>query len=230
MSLDFEELLFELLVRVRACRRHAQKVEYSREDGRTLWDGGDRVEHADGAGKYSFYVTLHHFSGEDGEGIGQHVALACADVRKFAGGEEHRYRLRRGTGAKEHLSVYVYNPSVHANGPLRFEVRTTDALQGQGPRCVCVDEDTCPAVVKFERASMQASHVTELRRLEHAYRIVLRIEFVGARERAAERPRRCMQCCDLRLDLLGGSVPGGSLGRAPRRWYCTHCFELRHWI
>ena len=66
MSLDFEELLFDLLVRVRACRRHAQKVEYSREDERTLWDGGDRVEHADGAGKYSFYVTLHHFSGEDG--------------------------------------------------------------------------------------------------------------------------------------------------------------------
>ena len=242
MSLDFEEMLFELLVRVRACRRHAQKVEYSREDGRTLWDGGDRVEHADGAGKYSFYVTLHHFSGEDGEGIGQHVALACADVRQFAGGEEHRYRLRRGTGAKEHLSVYVYNPSVHANGPLRFEVRTTDALQGQGPRCVEVAEDTCPVVLRFGCASMQASHVTELRRLEHAYRIRLKIEFFGETQRveraqtapesrAGGAPRRwhCMQCCDARLDCFRKRRDGRA-GGAPRRWHCTHCFELRHWI
>jgi hypothetical protein len=33
MSLDVEELLLQLLVRVHACRREAQKVEYSREDG-----------------------------------------------------------------------------------------------------------------------------------------------------------------------------------------------------
>ena len=58
MALEEEERLVELLVRVVACRRGAHKVEYSREDGRTLWDGGDRVEHADGAKKYGFYVTL----------------------------------------------------------------------------------------------------------------------------------------------------------------------------
>ena len=99
------------------------RVEYSREDERTLWDRGDRVEDADaGAGgkKYSFYVTLHHFSGEGGDGIGRHVALAPADIVHFAGGEQHVYRLRKGSGASEHLSVYVYNPSVNANGPLRF--------------------------------------------------------------------------------------------------------------
>ena len=74
-----DEPLFELLVRVRTCRRGAGKGAYSREDGRTLWDGGDRVEHADaGAGgeQYSFYVTLHHFGGEAAGRIGQHVALA----------------------------------------------------------------------------------------------------------------------------------------------------------
>jgi hypothetical protein len=101
MALEGEERLVDLLVRVVACRRGAHKVEYSREDGRTLWDGGDRVEHADaGAGgkEYSFYVTLHHFSGEGGDGIGRHVALACDDIRKFAGGERHVYRLRRGAG------------------------------------------------------------------------------------------------------------------------------------
>jgi len=183
MSLDVEELLLQLLVRVHACRRGAQKVEYSREDGRTLWDGGDRVEYK----KYSFYVTLHHFSGEDGDGIGQHVALAPADVVKFCGGEEHRYRLRRGRGATEHLSVYVYNPSVNANGPLWFEVSTTDAVQKTGPFCVCVEEDTCPAVVKFGRAGMQREHTTHLRRLEHAYEVVLKIEFVG-------ETHRCLDC------------------------------------
>jgi len=50
-----DERLVEVLVRVAACRRAAAKVECSREDGRTLWDGGDRVEHADavvGGGKY----------------------------------------------------------------------------------------------------------------------------------------------------------------------------------
>jgi hypothetical protein len=201
-------------------------VAYSREDGRTLWDGGDRVEHADaGAGgkEYGFYVTLHHFSGEDGDGIGRHVALAPGRVVHFAGGEEHRFRLRRGRGAGEHLSVYVYNPAVNANGPLRFEVSTTDAVQKSGPFCVCVEEDTCPAVVRFERASMQAGHRTVLRRLEHEYQVVLRIEFVGE---AGARPG-CAQCCDLRVDLARDArVPLG--GR--RRWYCTHCFELRHWV
>ena len=150
MALEGDARLVELLVRVVACRRGAHKVEYSREDGRTLWDGGDRVEHADaGAGgentackKYSFYVTLHHFSGEGGDGIGRHVALAPADIVHFAGGEQHVYRLRKGSGASEHLSVYVYNPSVNGNGPLKFEVRTTDATQRQGPFCVCVTEDT----------------------------------------------------------------------------------------
>jgi len=177
-----DEPLFELLVRVKTCRRGAAKVEYSREDGRTLWDGGDRVEHADagsGAAKYSFYVTLHHFGGEAAGIIGQHVALAPADIVKFCGGEEHRYRLRRGRGAGEHLSVYVYNPAVHANGPLRFEVSTTDAVQQTGAFCVCVEEDTCPAVATFGCASMQDGHATVLRRLEHEYQVVLRIEFVG---------------------------------------------------
>jgi len=172
-----EERLVGLLVRVRACRRDAAKVEYSREDGRTLWDGGDRVEYQE----QSFYVTLHHFSGEDGDGIGQHVALAPADVVKFRGGEEHRYRLRRGRGEREHVSVYVYNPSVNGNGPLNFEVSTTDAVNAEQARALCVrvDEDTCPAVVRFGRASMQREHTTALRRLEHAYRVVLRIEFVN---------------------------------------------------
>jgi hypothetical protein len=124
---EADERLVELLVRVRACRRTAHKVEYSREDERTLWDGGDRVEHAEGAKQYGFYVTLHHFNGEI---IGQHVALAPADVVKFCGGEKHVYRLRRGSGPREHLSVYVYNPSVNANGPLRFEVRTTARCRG----------------------------------------------------------------------------------------------------
>jgi hypothetical protein len=64
-----------------------------------------------------------------GDGIGQHVAVAPADVVKFCGGEKHVYRLRRGSGENEHLSVYAYNPAVNANGPLRFEVRTTDAVQ-----------------------------------------------------------------------------------------------------
>ena len=199
MSLDFEELLVDLLVRVHACRRDAQKVEYSREDERTLWNGGDRVEHAGAAGgkEYSFYVTLHHFNGEASGKIGQHVALAPADVVKFCGGEEHRYRLRCGRGASEHLSVYVYNPSVNRNGPLKFEVRTTDAVQRQGPWSVCVEEDTCPAVVKFGRASMQVGHETHLRRLEHAYEVVLKIEFVGETQ-AERRPHRCVQCCELR--------------------------------
>jgi hypothetical protein len=175
-----EQRLLELLVRVVACRRGAQKVEYSREDGRTLWDGGDRVEYK----KYSFYVTLHHFNGEI---IGQHVALAPADVVKFCGGEKHVYRLRRGSGPREHLSVYVYNPSVNANGALKFEVRTTDAVQRTGPFCVCVEEDTCPAVVKFGRTGMQREHTTHLRRLEHAYEVVLKIEFVG-------ETHRCLDC------------------------------------
>jgi hypothetical protein len=224
MSLDVEELLLQLLVRVHACRRGAQKVEYSREDGRTLWDGGDRVEYK----KYSFYVTLHHFSGEAGDGIGQHVAVAPADVAKFCGGEKHVYRLRRGSGAREHLSVYVYNPAVNANGPLRFEVRTTDAVQRTESRCVEVAEDTCPTVLRFGCASMQTGHETVLRRLEHEYQIVLEIGFFGESQRAARTPR-CTQCCDLRLDLFGEARRGG-VARATRRWYCTHCFELRHWV
>jgi hypothetical protein len=198
-------------------------VAYSREDGRTLWDGGDRVEHAEGPEKYSFYVTLHHFGGAAAGCIGQHVALAPRDIVKFCGGEEHRYRLRRGRGAGEHLSVYVYNPSVNANGPLRFEVSTTDAVHKSEPFCVCVEEDTCPAVVKFGVESMQAAHATVLRRLEHEYQIVLRIEFVGE----AGARTGCQQCCDLRVDFARDrSVP--MFGH--RRWYCTHCFELRHWV
>ena len=187
------------------------------------------MEHADagvGGKEYGFYVTLHHFSGEDGDGIGRHVALAPGRVVHFAGGEEHRFRLRRGRGAGEHLSVYVYNPVVNANGPLRFEVSTTDAAQKNGPFCVCVEEDTCPAVVRFGRASMQADHRTVLRRLEHEYQVVLRIEFVGEAERV---PRGCLQCCDLRLDVFRGPRRAG-LGRGSRRWHCTHCFELRHWV
>ena len=223
-----QERLVELLVRVKTCRRGTGKVEYSREDGRTLWDGGDRVEHADAASraeKYSFYVTLHHFGGEAAGCIGQHVALAPRDIVKFCGGEEHRYRLRRGRGAGEHLSVYVYNPSVNANGPLRFEVSTTDAAQRTGPFCVCVEEDTCPAVAKFGVESMQEAHATVLRRLEHEYQIVLRIEFVGEGER--EQTRGCLRCCDVRVDLARDArVP--MFGH--RRWYCTHCFELRHWV
>ena len=215
MALDDEERLVELLVRVVACRRDAHRVEYSREDGRTLWDAGDRVEYE----KYGFYVTLHHFSGERGDGIGRHVALAPADVVYFAGGEKHVYRLRRGAGASEHLSVYVYNPSVNRNGPLRFEVRSTDALQRQEARCVEVAEDTCPTVLRFGCASMQTGHETVLRRLEHAYEVRLQIGFFGETQRAP-RTSHCLQCCDLRVDVFGD--------RRRKRWYCTHCFELRH--
>jgi hypothetical protein len=224
MAHEEEERLLGLLVRVVACRRGTQKVEYSREDGRTLWDGGDRVEHAEGAKQYGFYVTLHHFNGEI---IGKHVALAPADVVKFCGGEKHVYRLRRGSGENEHLSVYVYNPAVNGNGPLRFEVSTTDAVQRMEARCVQVAEDTCPTVLRFGCASMQKGHETVLRRLEHEYQIVLQIGFYGESQRV---PRtRCLQCCELRLDLMQGAS-GAPGGRAKRRWYCTHCFELRHWV
>ena len=235
MALDGDERLVALLVRVVAGRRGAHKVEYSREDGRTLWDGGDRVEHVDaGAGgkRYSFYVTLHHFSGEGGDGIGRHVALACGDIRKFAGGEEHVYRLRRGSGTREHLSLYVYNPSVNANGPLKFEVRTTDATQRQGPRCVEVAEDTCPTVLRFGCANMQVGHETVLRRLEHEYKVVLKIGFFGETQRA-ERARPCMHCSGARLDCFRkrreGVVRGAEAGAA-RRWLCPHCRELRQRI
>ena len=211
---EADERLVELLVRVLSCRRKAHKVEYSREDERTLWDGADRVEHAEGAKRYGFYVTLHHFNGEI---IGQHVAPA--EVVPFAGGEEHVYRLRRGSGASEHLSVYVYNPSVNANGPLRFEVRTTDAQQSREARCVEVAEDTCPTVLRFGCASMQVGHETVLSRLEHAYTIVLKIEFFGETQRARRVPRAgpCMHCCGARLDCFRKRREG-----APRRWLCTH--------
>ena len=228
MALDGDERLVALLVRVVAGRRGAHKVEYSREDGRTLWDGGDRVEYE----KYGFYVTLHHFSGEGGDGIGRHVALACDDIRKFAGGEKHVYRLRRGSGPREHLSVYVYNPSVNRNGPLRFEVRTTDAVQRQEARCVEVAEDACPTVLRFGCASMQTGHETVLWGLEDEYQIVLEIGFFGESQRVPRTPR-CMQCCDLRLDLFGEARTGVSergVDRAKRRLFCTHCFELWHWV
>ena len=215
MTLEGDERLVELLVRVVASRRGAHKVEYSREDGRTLWDGGDRVEYE----KYGFYVTLHHFSGEGGDGIGRHVALACDDIRKFAGGEKHVYRLRRGSGPREHLSVHVYNPSVNQNGPLQFEVSTTDATQRQRPLCVQVEEDTCPTVARFGCASMQVGHETVLRRLEHEYQVVLKIGFFGEAQRAP-RTSHCLQCCDLRVDVFGDT--------RRKRWFCTHCFELRH--
>jgi hypothetical protein len=68
---------------------------------------------------------------------------------------------------------------------------------------------------------------TVLRRLEHEYQIVLQIGFFGESQRV---PRtRCLQCCELRLDLMQGAS-GAPGGRAKRRWYCTHCFELRHWV
>ncbi len=86
-----DEPLFELLVRVKTCRRGAGKVAYSREDGRTLWDGGDRVDHADGPEKYSFYVTLHHFGGEAAGCIGQHVALAPRRGGGRRGGRRNYY-------------------------------------------------------------------------------------------------------------------------------------------
>jgi hypothetical protein len=79
--------------------------------------------------------------------------------------------------------VYVYNPAVNANGALRFVVRTTDAVQRTESRCVEVAEDTCPTVLRFGCASMQQAHETELEHLEHAYRIVLRIEFFGETQR-----------------------------------------------
>jgi hypothetical protein len=181
MALEMDGLvdqLVELLVRVLSCRRRVHRVEYSREDERTLWDGGDRVEYR----KYSFYVTLHHFNGEI---IGQHVAPAA--VAAVDGGEEHVYRLRRGSGAREHLSVYVYNPGVNANGVLNFEVRTTDAVQRDGPRCVEVAVDTCPTVMRFGCASMQTGHTTVLKRVEDGFRIVLWIEFFGESQRRACR-------------------------------------------
>jgi hypothetical protein len=75
---------------------------------------------------------------------------------------------------------------------------------------------------------MQTGHETVLRRLEHEYQIVLQIGFFGESQRVPRTPR-CMQCCELRLDLFGEARRGG-VDRAKRRWYCTHCFELRHWV
>jgi hypothetical protein len=79
-------------------------------------------------------------------------------------------------------------------------------------------------VLKFGRASMQATHETVLRRLEHEYRIVLRIEFVDEAQRVAPA-RGCARCCDVRVDLFGDASGGRA---ATRRWYCTHCLEVQH--
>jgi hypothetical protein len=75
---------------------------------------------------------------------------------------------------------------------------------------------------------MQTGHETVLRRLEHEYQIVLQIGFFGESQRVPRTPR-CVQCCDLRVDLMQGASVA-PVARAKRRWYCTHCFELRHWV
>ena len=160
------------------------------------------------------------------------VALAPADVVKFCGGEKHVYRLRRGSGPREHLSVYVYNPAVNANGALKFEVRTTDAVQRVEPRCVEVAEDTCPTVLRFGCASMQTEHETVLRRVEDGFEVVLKIGFFGETQRAQTakpRARQCMQCCGARLDCFRKRRHGADAGAA-RRWFCPHCCELRQRI
>jgi hypothetical protein len=100
-----------------------------------------------------------------------------------------------------------------------------------------VAEDTCPTVLRFGCASMQVGHETVLRRLEHEYRVVLKIGFFGEGPTAqtaqtvpeCRAPRRpCMQCSGARLDCFRKRRHGAE--GAARRWYCTHCFELRHWV
>ena len=168
------QALEELLMRLEMCK--AEPIEYSVQRQLTLWDCYDRVEEA----KFSFYVTLRHFSGEF---MGKHVGLRPRDIVKFARGEEHTYRLETGgSGAGgDHMSVYVYNPGVNGNGTLSFEVQTTEE-KGTIPAAIaCVAPDTCPAVVKLQGVSIarQGGNVTVLKNTEHDYEIRLCILMVG---------------------------------------------------
>ena len=167
------EKLKGLLLKVEMRRTAA--VEYSPESAWTLWDGGDRVEER----TRRFYVTLRHF---DGDLIGRHVGLS-GDVERLEDewGERRTYRLPAGAGAGEHLSVYVYNPAVCANGTLPINISTTDE-QSAGPfQAASVAPDTCEAVFTFGVQSMQKGHVTRLVNRDDNYLVELRILYVEAR-------------------------------------------------
>ena len=148
-------------------------VEYSVQEQKTLWDGGDRVEER----TRMFYVTLRHFNGEV---IGRHVGL-IGDVEKLEDewGERRTYRLSAGTGEDEHLSVYVYNPAVCGNGTLPINVSTTDEGCAVRTKTVCVEADDCQAVFKFGCQSMQKGHVTRLINGDDNYLVELRILIGG---------------------------------------------------
>jgi len=154
----------ELLMRLDMCK--AEPVEYSVERQLTLWDCHDRVEE----NKFSFYVTLRHFSGEF---MGKHVGLQEGDITKFERGEAHTYRLPAGAcgAGGAHMSVYVYNPGVNGNGTLSFAVETTDARASLPAAVARVAPDTCPAVVQLHDTSR--SIITRLRNKEHDYEIRL---------------------------------------------------------
>ena len=164
------EKLKGLLLKVEMRRTAA--VEYSPESAWTLWDGGDRVEER----TRRFYVTLLHF---DGDLIGRHVGLS-GDVERLEDewGERRTYRLPAGAGAGEHLSVYVYNPAVCANGTLPINISTTDE-QSAGPfQSASVAPDTCETVFTFGVESMQKGHVTHLVNRDDNYLVELRILYV----------------------------------------------------
>ncbi len=159
--------LRDLLIRLEMST--AEPVEYSVQKQLTLWDRYDRVDRDN----FSFYVTLRHFTGEF---MGRHVGLTQADIVKFERGEQHTYRLPLDESFEPdaHMSVYEYNPLSNRNGPLSFEVHTSDE-HGSIPA-----PDTCPAVAKLYDSSIerQRSNVTVLKNKEHDYEIRLCILMV----------------------------------------------------
>ncbi len=79
------------------------------------------------------------------------------------------------------MSVYVYNPLSNRNGPLSFEVHTSDQNDSISAIEVCVAPDTCPAVANLYDASIDShrSNVTVLKNKEHDYEIRLCILMVA---------------------------------------------------
>jgi hypothetical protein len=166
--------LRELLIRLEMCT--AEPVEYSVQKQLTLWDCYDRVDRDN----FSYYVTLRHFSGEF---MGRHVGLTKTDIVKFERGEQHTYRfpLNESGELDDHMIVYVYNPLSNRNGPLSFEIQTTDE-NGRIPASEsCVTPDTCPEVAKLYDTSIerQIFNVTVLKNKDHDYKIRLCILMVS---------------------------------------------------
>jgi len=174
--------LRDLLIRLEI--RTAEPVQYSVQKQLTLWDCYDRVDRDD----FSFYVTLRHFTGEF---MGRHVGLTQADIVKFERGEQHTYRLplHQTCAPDAHMSVYVYNPLSNRNGPLSFEIQTSDEHASIPAAEACVAPDTCPAVAKLYDASIDShrSNVTVLKNKEHDYEIRLCI-LMGAGQAPSKIP------------------------------------------